>query len=98
MAVEARAPCGDCNNNNNKVTLIVILIKIITDGNLNLTKRLIKKNCTYIISVKKERVGLGEVEWVQKKTRFQKREDRVHGSATKKIETLLFRNIFSLKF
>jgi hypothetical protein len=27
MAVEARAPCGDCNNNNNKV----MLIKIITD-------------------------------------------------------------------
>jgi hypothetical protein len=26
MAVEARAPCGKCNNNNNKV----ILIKIIT--------------------------------------------------------------------
>jgi hypothetical protein len=32
MAVEARAPCGDCNNNNNnKVVLIVILIKITTD-------------------------------------------------------------------
>jgi hypothetical protein len=37
MAVEARAPCGDCNNNNNnnnnnnKVILIVILIKIRTD-------------------------------------------------------------------
>jgi hypothetical protein len=43
MAVEARAPCGDCNNNNNKVILIVILIKIITDENLTLTKRLIKK-------------------------------------------------------
>jgi hypothetical protein len=61
MAVEARAPCGDWNNNNNNevIILIVILMKIITDGNLNLTKRLIKKNCTYIISVKKERVGLG---------------------------------------
>jgi hypothetical protein len=35
--------------------------------------------------VKKESVGLGAVEWVQKKTRLQKREDRVHGSATKKI-------------
>jgi hypothetical protein len=58
MAVEARAPCGDCNNNN--VILIAILIKIITNGNLNLTKHLIlKKYCTYIISVKKERVGLG---------------------------------------
>jgi hypothetical protein len=35
MAVEARAPCGDCNNNNNnnnnEAILIVILIKIITD-------------------------------------------------------------------
>jgi hypothetical protein len=46
MAVEARAPCGHCNNdddnnNNNKVIIIVILIKIITDGNLTLTKRLI---------------------------------------------------------
>jgi hypothetical protein len=45
MAVEVRAPCGDCNNNNNnnKVILIVILIKITTDGNLTLTIRLIKK-------------------------------------------------------
>jgi hypothetical protein len=48
MAVEARAPCGDCNNNNNndnnnKIILIVILIKIMTDGNLTLTKSLIKK-------------------------------------------------------
>jgi hypothetical protein len=41
MAVEARAPCGDFNNNNNNK---VILIKIITDGKLTLTKRLIKKN------------------------------------------------------
>jgi hypothetical protein len=40
MAVEARAPCGGCNNNNNKV----ILVKIITGGNLTLTKRVIKKN------------------------------------------------------
>jgi hypothetical protein len=40
MAVEARAPCG---NNNNKLILIAILIKIITDGNFTLTKRLIKK-------------------------------------------------------
>jgi hypothetical protein len=40
MAVEARAPCGDCNNNNNNNNNNVILIKI-TDGNLTLTKRLI---------------------------------------------------------
>jgi hypothetical protein len=39
MAVEARAPCGDCNNNNNNNKVI---LKIITDGNLTLTKRLIK--------------------------------------------------------
>jgi hypothetical protein len=45
MAVEARAPPGDCNNNNNNNNNNkVILIKIITDGNLTLTKRLIKKN------------------------------------------------------
>jgi hypothetical protein len=45
MAVEARAPCGDCNNNNNNNNnkIIIILIKIITDENLTLTKRLIKK-------------------------------------------------------
>jgi hypothetical protein len=30
MAVEARAPCGDCNNNNNNNNK-VILITIITD-------------------------------------------------------------------
>jgi hypothetical protein len=50
MAVEAQAPCDDCNNNNNnnnnnnKVISVVILIKIITGENLTLTKRLIKKN------------------------------------------------------
>jgi hypothetical protein len=46
MAVEARVPCGDFNNddndNNNNKVIIVILIKIIKDGNLTLTKRLIK--------------------------------------------------------
>jgi hypothetical protein len=44
MAVEAPAPCGDCNNN--KVLLLIlyiILVKIITDGNLTLTKGLIKR-------------------------------------------------------
>jgi hypothetical protein len=44
--------------------------------------------------VKKERVGLGAVEWVQKKIRLQKRENRVHGSATKKIETYCYSEIF----
>jgi hypothetical protein len=40
MAVEARAQCGDCNNNNNNNEVFLI---VITDGNLALTKRLIKK-------------------------------------------------------
>jgi hypothetical protein len=40
MAVEARAPCGDCNNNNNNNNNNIV---IITDENLTLTKRLIKK-------------------------------------------------------
>jgi hypothetical protein len=43
MAVEARAPCGNCNNNNNNNNNNnKVIIKIITDGNLTLTKRLIK--------------------------------------------------------
>jgi hypothetical protein len=57
MAVEARAPCGDCNNNNNNNK--VILIKKITDGNLTLTKSLIIKTLYLHNCVKKERVGLG---------------------------------------
>jgi hypothetical protein len=45
MAVEARAPCADFNNNNNNNNNNKVeLIKIITGGNLTLTKRLIKKN------------------------------------------------------
>jgi hypothetical protein len=46
--------------------------------------------------VKTESVGLGAVECVQKKTRLQKREGRVHGSATKKIETYCYSEIFFL--
>jgi hypothetical protein len=70
MAVKARAPCGDCNNNDNNK---VILIKIMTDGNLTLTKRLIKKiYCTYIISVKKERVGLGRSRMGTKENKISK--------------------------
>jgi hypothetical protein len=42
MAVEARAPCGNFNNNNNNNNNNN-KVKIITDGNLTLTKRLIKK-------------------------------------------------------
>jgi hypothetical protein len=40
--VEARAPCGDSNNNNNNNNNNKVIIKIITDGNLTVTKRLIK--------------------------------------------------------
>jgi hypothetical protein len=47
--------------------------------------------------VKKERVGLGGSRRGTKKTRFQKREDRVHGSATKKIETQCYSEIFFLE-
>jgi hypothetical protein len=46
--------------------------------------------------VKKEMVGLGGSKMGTKEKRSQTREDRVHGSATEKIET--FRNIFFLKF
>jgi hypothetical protein len=49
---------------------------------------------TALSPVKKESLGLGAVEWVQKKTRLQKREDRVHGSATKKTETCCYSEIF----
>jgi hypothetical protein len=43
-----------------RVAIAIIIIIIITDGNLTMTKYLIKKiYCTYIISVKKEKVGLG---------------------------------------
>jgi hypothetical protein len=66
MAVETRAPYGDYNNNK------VILIKIITDGNLTMTKRLIKKHCTYIISVKKERVGLRDSRMGTKENKISK--------------------------
>jgi hypothetical protein len=35
-----------------------------------------------------------KAEWVQKKLRLQKREDCVHGSATKIIETYRYSEIF----
>jgi hypothetical protein len=44
--------------------------------------------------VKKEIVGLGGSRMGTKKTRLRKREDRVHGSATKKIKTYCFSEIF----
>jgi hypothetical protein len=42
-------------------------------------------------------VGLGAVEWVQKTTRLQKPEDRVHGSATKKMEHTVIQKYFFLE-
>jgi hypothetical protein len=53
MAVEARAHCGDCDNNNNNNKVIIIKIK--TDENLTLTKRLIKKYISYLHSIKQYR-------------------------------------------
>jgi hypothetical protein len=43
--------------------------------------------------VKKDRVGLGGSRMGTKK-RLQKREDSVHGSATKKTETYCYSEIF----
>jgi hypothetical protein len=103
MAVEARATFGDCNNNNNnnnnninnKVILIVILIKIITDGNLTLTKRLIKKKyCTYIISVKKERVGLGGSRMGTKENMISKAGRPCSWACYEKTETYRYSEIF----
>jgi hypothetical protein len=39
-------------------------------------------------------VGLGGSRMGAQKTRLQKREDRVHGSATKKIGTYCYSEIF----
>jgi hypothetical protein len=44
-------------------------------------------------TAKKESVELGAAEWVQKKTRLRKREDRAHGSASKKTETYCYSEI-----
>jgi hypothetical protein len=101
MAVEARAPCGDCNNNNNNklIILIAILIKIITDGNLTLTKRLIKKNCTYIISVKKKRVGLGGSRMGTKENDFKREKTMFIGMLRKKkkLEHTVIQKYFFLE-
>jgi hypothetical protein len=47
--------------------------------------------------VEKESVGLGGSRMGTKKTRLQKRKDRVHGSSTKKIETYCYSEIFFFK-
>jgi hypothetical protein len=107
MAVEARAPCDDCNNkNNNSIQFFIYLradstaiIIIITDGNLTLTKRLIKKYCTYIIGVKKERVWLGGSRMGTKENKISKPGRPCSRECYEKNgNILLFRNIFALKF
>jgi hypothetical protein len=45
--------------------------------------------------VKKERVGLGGSGIGTKENKIAKREDHVHGSATKKIENTLIQKFFS---
>jgi hypothetical protein len=40
--------------------------------------------------------GWGAVEWIQKKTRLQNQEDRVHGSATKKLKHIVIQKYFFL--
>jgi hypothetical protein len=68
---------------------VAIIIIITTDEYLR---------CRRFLQWKRKGWGKGAVEWVQKKTRFQKREDHVHASATKKNgNLLLFRNTFFLK-
>jgi hypothetical protein len=47
--------------------------------------------------VKKESVEIGAVEWVQRKTILQKREYRVHGSATKKWKNTVIQKYFFLE-
>jgi hypothetical protein len=44
--------------------------------------------------MKRKMWSYGAVEWVQKITRLQNREDRVNGSATKEIETYCYSEIF----
>jgi hypothetical protein len=80
MAVEARAPCGDCNNNNNNNS-IQFFISSETSGTIQRTTRR----------------HIPEDDTLQKKKRFQKREDRVHGSAMKKIETYCYSEILLLE-
>jgi hypothetical protein len=46
------------------------------------------------LSPVKNRVGLGGSRMGTKETRLQKREGRVHGSSTKKIETYCYSEIF----
>jgi hypothetical protein len=81
------------------IILKVILIKIITGGNLTLTKRLIKiKYSTYIISVKKERVGLGGSRMGTKENKISKAGRPCSWESYKKmLNILLFRNMFPLK-
>jgi hypothetical protein len=49
------------------------------------------------LSSEKGKGGIGGSRMGTKKTRLQKREDRVHGSSTKKIETYCYSEIFFLE-
>jgi hypothetical protein len=74
---------------------IAIIIIITTDGNLILTKRLIKKiYCTYIISGKKERVGLGGSRMGTKENTISKAGRPCSWACYKKIETFCYSEIF----
>jgi hypothetical protein len=62
LAVEAQAPCGDCNNNNNKVVLIVILIKTTTDFILmTVFPEIFSSSHEIIFICKQESAGEGEL-------------------------------------
>jgi hypothetical protein len=73
---------------------IIIIIQIITGGNLTLIKRLIKKYCTYVISVKKESVGLGGSRMGTKENKISKAGRPCSWACYKKIETYCYSEIF----
>jgi hypothetical protein len=73
----------------------IAIIKIMTDGNLTLTERLIKKKyCAYIISVKKERVGLGGSRMGTKENKISKAGRPCSWACYVKIETYCYSEIF----
>jgi hypothetical protein len=53
---------------------------------------------TELSPVKKESLGLGSSRMGTKENKLQKREDRVHGSATKKLKRAVIQKYFFLKF
>jgi hypothetical protein len=65
MVMEARAPCGDCNNNhnnNNNNKVIVILIKITTDFIfMTIFPEIFRSSHKIIFICKQESDGEGEL-------------------------------------